>query len=156
MNNHSVKMSYPIITDLWFRTSKSGRSRTRSYRIFNRICSYTMVPSTWNYAKFQSNSLGSTQTDFNWFHSFSFKKLQGYTKSIDIWSVGCILAEMLSNRPIFPGKHYLDQLNHILGVLGSPSAADLESIINEKVWTFDCDSIHLTMNILTNLPPFYL
>ena len=40
---------------------------------------------------------------------------QGYTKSIDIWSVGCILAEMLSNRPIFPGKHYLDQLNHILG-----------------------------------------
>jgi len=35
--------------------------------------------------------------------------------SIDIWSVGCILAEMLSNRPIFPGKHYLDQLNHILG-----------------------------------------
>lgn len=40
---------------------------------------------------------------------------QGYTKSIDIWSVGCILAEMLNNRPIFPGKHYLDQLNHILG-----------------------------------------
>lgn len=40
---------------------------------------------------------------------------KGYTKSIDIWSVGCILAEMLSNRPIFPGKHYLDQLNHILG-----------------------------------------
>jgi mitogen-activated protein kinase 1/3 len=41
--------------------------------------------------------------------------VQGYSKSIDIWSVGCILAEMLSNRPIFPGKHYLDQLNHILG-----------------------------------------
>ena len=30
---------------------------------------------------------------------------KGYTKSIDVWSVGCILAEMLSNRPIFPGKH---------------------------------------------------
>ncbi|XP_070068727.1 mitogen-activated protein kinase ERK-A isoform X4 [Drosophila takahashii] len=57
---------------------------------------------------------------------------KGYTKSIDIWSVGCILAEMLSNRPIFPGKHYLDQLNHILGVLGSPSRDDLECIINEK------------------------
>lgn len=64
-------------------------------------------------------------------HSFSF--VQGYTKSIDIWSVGCILAEMLSNRPIFPGKHYLDQLNHILGVLGSPSREDLDCIINEKV-----------------------
>lgn len=47
-----------------------------------------------------------------WHNLFIF---QGYTMSIDIWSVGCILAEMLSNRPIFPGKHYLDQLNHILG-----------------------------------------
>lgn len=63
--------------------------------------------------------------------------MKGYTKSIDIWSVGCILAEMLSNRPIFPGKHYLDQLNHILGILGSPSEEDLECIINEKVSLFD-------------------
>ncbi|KFB52529.1 hypothetical protein ZHAS_00020778 [Anopheles sinensis] len=62
--------------------------------------------------------------------------LKGYTKSIDIWSVGCILAEMLSNRPIFPGKHYLDQLNHILGVLGSPSQEDLECIINEKARSY--------------------
>lgn len=43
---------------------------------------------------------------------------------------------MLSNRPIFPGKHYLDQLNHILGVLGSPSQDDLKCIINEKVSFF--------------------
>uniref|UniRef100_A0A672GK18 Mitogen-activated protein kinase n=1 Tax=Salarias fasciatus TaxID=181472 RepID=A0A672GK18_SALFA len=41
---------------------------------------------------------------------------KGYSKSIDIWSVGCILAEMLSNKPLFPGKHYLDQLNHILAL----------------------------------------
>ena len=40
---------------------------------------------------------------------------------------------MLSNRPIFPGKHYLDQLNHILGILGSPSNEDLNCIINDKV-----------------------
>ncbi|XP_065176092.1 mitogen-activated protein kinase 1-like [Sycon ciliatum] len=57
---------------------------------------------------------------------------RGYSKSIDVWSVGCILAEMISNRPIFPGKHYLDQINHILGVLGSPSQDDLDSILNEK------------------------
>ena len=61
---------------------------------------------------------------------------KGYTKSIDIWSVGCILAEMLSNRPIFPGKHYLDQLNHILGVLGSPSQEDLDCIVNEKARSY--------------------
>merc|ERR1712183_6597 len=61
---------------------------------------------------------------------------KGYTKSIDIWSVGCILAEMLSNRPIFPGKHYLDQLNHILGILGSPSPEDLNCIINDKARSY--------------------
>lgn len=61
---------------------------------------------------------------------------KGYTKSIDIWSVGCILSEMLSNRPIFPGKHYLDQLNHILGILGSPSNEDLSCIINEKARSY--------------------
>eukprot|EP00118_Oscarella_pearsei_P017340 m.171340 g.171340 ORF g.171340 m.171340 type:complete len:169 (+) comp39053_c1_seq20:3115-3621(+) len=57
---------------------------------------------------------------------------KGYSKAIDIWSVGCILGEMLNNRPLFPGKHYLDQLNHILGVLGSPTADDLTCIYNEK------------------------
>ncbi|XP_043956229.1 mitogen-activated protein kinase 3 [Gambusia affinis] len=67
---------------------------------------------------------------------------KGYSKSIDMWSVGCILAEMLSNKPIFPGKHYLDQLNHILGVLGSPSQEDLNCIINLKA-----------RNYLQSLPP---
>lgn len=57
---------------------------------------------------------------------------KGYSKSIDIWSLGCILAEMLSNSPIFPGKHYLDQLNRIINVVGTPSAEDLECIMNEK------------------------
>ncbi|KAI8513193.1 Mitogen-activated protein kinase 1 [Branchiostoma belcheri] len=61
---------------------------------------------------------------------------KGYTKSIDIWSVGCILAEMLNNRPIFPGKHYLDQISHILGVVGSPSAEDLSWIINDKARSY--------------------
>ncbi|NXD07249.1 MK01 kinase, partial [Nothocercus nigrocapillus] len=77
-----------------------------------------------------SNLLLNTTCDLKQFFFFFF--LQGYTKSIDIWSVGCILAEMLSNRPIFPGKHYLDQLNHILGILGSPSQEDLNCIINLK------------------------
>jgi mitogen-activated protein kinase 1/3 len=57
---------------------------------------------------------------------------KGYNKSIDVWSVGCILAEMLNNRPLFPGKHYLDQLNHILNVIGSPNEEDLQFIQNER------------------------
>ncbi|KXJ09371.1 mitogen-activated protein kinase 1 [Exaiptasia diaphana] len=61
---------------------------------------------------------------------------KGYSKAIDIWSVGCILGEMLANRPLFPGKHYLDQLNLILNVLGSPSEDDLSCIMNEKARSY--------------------
>ncbi|VDM22382.1 unnamed protein product [Hydatigera taeniaeformis] len=56
-----------------------------------------------------------------------------YTKAIDLWSVGCILAEMYSNRVLFPGKHYIDQLKMILEVLGSPHQEDINSISNTKV-----------------------
>ncbi len=33
-----------------------------------------------------------------------------YTKAIDIWSVGCIFAELLGRSPLFPGEDYLDQV----------------------------------------------
>eukprot|EP00043_Microstomoeca_roanoka_P007797 m.75443 g.75443 ORF g.75443 m.75443 type:complete len:367 (-) comp13980_c1_seq1:179-1279(-) len=57
---------------------------------------------------------------------------RAYSKAMDIWSLGCILAEMLGNRPIFPGKNYLDQINKILDVIGSPSEAALAEIPNER------------------------
>lgn len=55
-----------------------------------------------------------------------------YTRALDMWSVGCILAEMLGNKPLFPGKNYVDQLNRILEIVGSPDQADLEAIPNDK------------------------
>ncbi|KAF7260304.1 hypothetical protein EG68_02105 [Paragonimus skrjabini miyazakii] len=55
---------------------------------------------------------------------------KGYTKSIDIWSVGCIFGEMFNSRPLFPGKHYVDQLSLILGVLGYPNREDQTWIVN--------------------------
>ncbi|KAJ5322186.1 uncharacterized protein N7506_011316 [Penicillium brevicompactum] len=42
---------------------------------------------------------------------------QSYTKAIDVWSVGCILAELLGGRPFFKGRDYVDQLNQILHFL---------------------------------------
>lgn len=49
-----------------------------------------------------------------------------YTKSIDVWSVGCILCEMIGRKPIFTGKDHLDQIKKILSVIGTPSEADME------------------------------
>lgn len=43
-----------------------------------------------------------------------------YDKSADIWSVGCILAEMLVGKPVFPGSSTLNQLEKILTFTGRP------------------------------------
>ncbi len=46
---------------------------------------------------------------------------RAYDASIDVWSVGCIMGEMLNGRPLFPGKHYINQLALILDIVGTPS-----------------------------------
>jgi len=43
-----------------------------------------------------------------------------YTKAVDIWSVGCIFAELLGRTPLFPGKDYLEQIQRIIAILGTP------------------------------------
>jgi len=48
-----------------------------------------------------------------------------YTNSIDVWSVGCILCELIGRKPIFTGKDHLDQIKKILTVIGTPSEEDL-------------------------------
>ncbi|XP_078535237.1 mitogen-activated protein kinase 12 [Lissotriton helveticus] len=48
----------------------------------------------------------------NWMH---------YTQTVDIWSVGCIMAEMFTGRPLFKGNDHLDQLTEIMKVTGTPT-----------------------------------
>ncbi|KAK4492012.1 hypothetical protein RD792_002800 [Penstemon davidsonii] len=48
-----------------------------------------------------------------------------YTSAIDMWSVGCILMEILKRKPLFPGKDYVQQLGLINELLGSPEDSDL-------------------------------
>jgi len=46
-----------------------------------------------------------------------------YSTSVDTWSLGCIFAEMLSRRPLFPGDSEIDQLFRIFRSLGTPTEA---------------------------------
>jgi len=51
-----------------------------------------------------------------------------YTKAVDMWSVGCILGELLLGEPMFPGESTLNQLEKIMEVTGRPSSEDIEAI----------------------------
>ncbi|KAI9012483.1 mitogen-activated protein kinase [Phycomyces nitens] len=55
-----------------------------------------------------------------------------YTKAIDVWSVGCILAELMSGKPLFPGRDYHHQLTLILDVLGTPTMDDFYGIKSKR------------------------
>ncbi|KAI3963963.1 hypothetical protein MKX01_009645 [Papaver californicum] len=55
-----------------------------------------------------------------------------YTPAIDIWSIGCIFAEMLSGKPLFPGKNVVHQLDLMTDLLGTPSTESIARIRNEK------------------------
>ncbi|KAF8379575.1 hypothetical protein HHK36_029016 [Tetracentron sinense] len=48
-----------------------------------------------------------------------------YTAAIDIWSVGCILGEIMTREPLFPGRDYVHQLRLITELLGSPDDSSL-------------------------------
>ncbi|XP_004407431.1 PREDICTED: cyclin-dependent kinase 11B isoform X3 [Odobenus rosmarus divergens] len=48
-----------------------------------------------------------------------------YSTAVDMWSVGCIFGELLTQKPLFPGKSEIDQINKVFKDLGTPS---------EKIW----------------------
>ncbi|ONM25107.1 Mitogen-activated protein kinase 16 [Zea mays] len=55
-----------------------------------------------------------------------------YTPAIDIWSIGCIFAELLTGKPLFPGKNVVHQLDIITDLMGTPSPEAISRIRNEK------------------------
>jgi len=59
----------------------------------------------------------------NWMH---------YHQTVDIWSVGCIMAEMLTGKTLFPGTDHIDQLTRILVLCGTPQEATLNKITSEE------------------------
>eukprot|EP01066_Platyproteum_vivax_P005063 Platyproteum_vivax@DN16462_c0_g1_i1.p1 len=69
-----------------------------------------------------------------------------YSTPVDIWSVGCIFAEMVNGRPLFPGTSDQDQLHKIFKILGTPSVAswpqlaELEEFCKHEFPTFQPQS----------------
>lgn len=65
-----------------------------------------------------------------------------YTKGVDMWSIGCIMGELLGGKPMFPGNSTMNQLDKVIEVTGRPSTEDIEGIQSPFAAT-----------ILESLPP---
>lgn len=60
-----------------------------------------------------------------------------YTKGVDLWSVGCILAEIFLGKPLFPGSSTLNQLEKIMTVCPQPTrkgSLNHKSNFNRKLY----------------------
>lgn len=57
-----------------------------------------------------------------------------YSFAVDLWSVGCILAEILGRKAIFPGKDHIDMIKRVNNTLGSPEDSELDWLPK------DCDA----------------
>uniref|UniRef100_A0A8C2KYI1 Mitogen-activated protein kinase 15 n=1 Tax=Cyprinus carpio TaxID=7962 RepID=A0A8C2KYI1_CYPCA len=54
-----------------------------------------------------------------------------YTKGVDMWSIGCILGEMLLGKPLFPGTSTINQIEKIMSTIPHPSTEDVLAIRSE-------------------------
>ena len=59
-----------------------------------------------------------------------------YSFPVDVWSCGCILAEMLGRNPLFPGKTFIHQLSLCFDVIGTPQDSDVQHIVNSEAREF--------------------
>jgi len=59
----------------------------------------------------------------NWMH---------YNQTVDVWSVGCIMAELITGRTLFPGSDHIDQLTRIMAIVGTPGAELLRKMQSEE------------------------
>jgi len=77
-----------------------------------------------------------------------------YTAAVDMWSMGCILGEMLQGRPLLRGKSTMNQLENIFALTGKPSEHDIADISsNSKYASSIMEQISFkSSNPLTNTP----
>jgi serine/threonine protein kinase len=57
-----------------------------------------------------------------------------YTSAVDVWSIGCIFAELAGSNPLFPGDSEIDQLYKIFRIRGTPSEATWPGVAQHRDW----------------------
>lgn len=90
-----------------------------------KICDFGLARPLFNDTKDKKNVL----TDYiatRWYRPPEvLLEWDKYDKSLDVWSIGCIFAELLDRKPLFPGKESSEQIELILSILGTPKIEDV-------------------------------
>ena len=71
-----------------------------------------------------------------------------YGPAVDIWSIGCIMLEMVTKKPLFPGTDEIDQIAKIWDVMGNPTGENWPKVVELPWWelvkprTFKVEEFH--------------
>ncbi|KAK6872570.1 Extracellular signal-regulated kinase 1 [Candida tropicalis] len=105
-----------------------------------KICDFGLARLDAKHYNLETNPKISMLTEYvatRWYRAPEIMlSASNYSTAIDLWSVGCILAELLTYKALFPGTDYINQLRLIFEVLGSPSDEDLKIIKSERAQKF--------------------
>ncbi|KAG8134142.1 hypothetical protein E2320_011849 [Naja naja] len=95
---------------------------------FVKLCDFGLARSLGQIEKDEGNPALTEYVATRWYRAPEILLASKcYTKGVDMWSIGCILGEMLLGKPLFPGTSTVNQIEQILHVIPPPSTEDLEA-----------------------------
>lgn len=139
--NHIQYFTYQILRGLKFIHSAGiiHRDLKPANLLVNKNCDLKICDfglSTNAYQEYEDTSKTSPLTEYvatRWYRApeimFSASR---YSAAVDMWSVGCIIAEMFLRTPLFPGSDYRSQISTIFSILGTPTLNDQEMMMSRR------------------------
>ncbi|NXA20528.1 MK15 kinase, partial [Ibidorhyncha struthersii] len=93
---------------------------------FVKLCDFGLARSLCQMNENQGNPPLTEYVATRWYRAPEILlSSRSYTKGVDMWSIGCILGEMLLGKPLFPGTSTMNQIEQILRVIPAPSPEDI-------------------------------
>ncbi|XP_049680181.1 mitogen-activated protein kinase 15 isoform X1 [Accipiter gentilis] len=93
---------------------------------FVKLCDFGLARSLCQMNEDQGNPALTEYVATRWYRAPEILlSSRSYTKGVDMWSIGCILGELLLGKPLFPGTSTVNQIEQILRVIPAPSPEDI-------------------------------
>jgi len=137
-DDHVQYLTYQLLSGLAFLHSANvvHRDLKPSNLLVNqncdlKICDFGLARS-YELANADEEQLLTMYVTTRWYRAPELLCLNtSYGPAVDVWSAGCILAEMIDREPLLPGKDFKDQLRLLVERVGMPSDEELQHIENE-------------------------